>query len=548
MAGMRPTVHAKINGIDAVFLADSGSFWSILTATGAHRLNIPLLNTPHQLVSMGGMEVTHLAHAAFTLFGTEYPKVEFLVAGSDLGGETVGLLGQNVFRIGDTEYDLANGMIRVLRTSGDCQRTNLAYWANAKHQVASEIEIEYATATEPHNKGTVYVNGKLMHVIFDTGASITLLDLNAARRAGVPPPDPGGERRPPMSWIASVDSFKIGDEEVKHTRLRVGPMGAISHTDMLIGADFFLAHHVLIASSQRKLYFTYNGGPVFNLTQPPATAASAAEPANGTAPVASGGESLDAGSYARRGAAETSRHNYAHAIADLTRACELAPNEPDYFYERGMAYSLNDQGDLALADFGHAIQIKPDDLAARLARARLHVGHKDADALVLADLDVADRVAASDDSTRLEIGALYERAGNPTAAITEYTQWIDSHNRDESDLARGLNGRCWARALSGRELAQALDDCDRAVRRRPEDGSYYDSRGLVQLRLGHYDQAIRDYDKALRLSPKNAWSLYGRGIAKLRKGDSAGGHADIAAATAAAPKLPEEAARYGIKP
>ena len=47
---------------------------------------------------------------------------------------------------------------------------------------------------------------------------------------------------------------------------------------MLIGADFFLSHRIYVASSQRKLYFTYNGGPVFNLDTPgAATTAGAAE-------------------------------------------------------------------------------------------------------------------------------------------------------------------------------------------------------------------------------------------------------------------------------
>ena len=34
---------------------------------------------------------------------------------------------------------------------------------------------------------------------------------------------------------------------------------------MLLGADFFLSHRILVSNSQHKLYFTYNGGPVFQL-------------------------------------------------------------------------------------------------------------------------------------------------------------------------------------------------------------------------------------------------------------------------------------------
>ena len=37
---------------------------------------------------------------------------------------------------------------------------------------------------------------------------------------------------------------------------------------MLLGADFLRSHRVLVANSQRKLYFTYSGGPVFGGAAP----------------------------------------------------------------------------------------------------------------------------------------------------------------------------------------------------------------------------------------------------------------------------------------
>ena len=69
------------------------------------------------------------------------------------------------------------------------------------------------------------------------------------------------------TWIAPFASFKIGDEEIRNTRLRIGDIA--TDIDMLIGADFFLSHHLYVASSQHKLYFTYNGGPVFDLSASP---------------------------------------------------------------------------------------------------------------------------------------------------------------------------------------------------------------------------------------------------------------------------------------
>jgi len=33
--------------------------------------------------------------------------------------------------------------------------------------------------------------------------------------------------------------------------------------EVILGTDFLRAHRVMVARSQRKVYFTYSGGPVF---------------------------------------------------------------------------------------------------------------------------------------------------------------------------------------------------------------------------------------------------------------------------------------------
>ena len=69
------------------------------------------------------------------------------------------------------------------------------------------------------------------------------------------------------TWVATFGSVKIGDEEIKNAKLSIGDT-ATDAFDVLIGADFFMAHHVYVANSQGKLYFTYSGGPVFRSTAP----------------------------------------------------------------------------------------------------------------------------------------------------------------------------------------------------------------------------------------------------------------------------------------
>jgi len=78
-----------------------------------------------------------------------------------------------------------------------------------------------------------------------------------------------------------------------------------------------------------------------------------------------------------------------------------------------------------------------------------------------------------------------------------------------------------------------------------KSGTAFDSRGLVELRLGQYDRAIADYDAALKLNPRTAWSLYGRGLAKRHKGDPSA-QSDMDAAAAINPELTARAKALGI--
>ena len=47
------------------------------------------------------------------------------------------------------------------------------------------------------------------------------------------------------NWIAPFASFEIGGEKVTNTRLRVATIN-LPDSDMLLGADFFLSHRVLV--------------------------------------------------------------------------------------------------------------------------------------------------------------------------------------------------------------------------------------------------------------------------------------------------------------
>ena len=116
---------------------------------------------------------------------------------------------------------------------------------------------------------------------------------------------------------------------------------------------------------------------------------------------------------------------------------------------------------------------------------------------------------------------------------------------DEPEMANGL---CWTLAVLGESMDEARQACDTALRLRPDYAEALDSRALVNLRQGRFQEAWRDYDAALRLSPDATNLRYGRGIAALRLGRTAEGNADIAGALAASPGLAATYAGYGIRP
>ena len=598
MEGLRPLVLVKINGADARLVADSGAFYSMLSPAAAAEFKLPKRSAPFGAyvrgVGGGGTTPEIATVQSFTLANYALPKVEFLVGGNELGAGAVGLLGQNLMRIADVEYDLANGMLRLIKPE-NCGKRAMAYWAAASQPIAI-VDMRKPTVLTPQPIGSAFVNGIEVRVGFDTGAPVSMLSLSAAKRAGITPSSagvrPGGAihgvgHGAVDVWVAPLASFKIGGEEIQHTQVLVADL-KLQDFDMLLGDDFFLSHRIYLANGQGKLYFTYNGGPVFDLEGPRRAQSAAAStasvgspavtaplPASSPAPsfpqqpesdanssrtpvnppaaltsVASAGnvdradQPTDAAGFMRRGTAYAARKDFEHALADLKRACELAPQESDYYYELGRVQWQSGQPDLALQDFDRALELKPDHVAALVARAQLRVKRRTG---AKEDLDAVDRLSPPEDNLRLALGGTYEAIAEFGAAVHQYDLWIASH-REDVQLAGALNARCWAQAEANQNLDRALTDCNAALRLQPKRAAILDSRGLVRLRRSELDLSIADYDAALTLEPRLAASLYGRGLAKLRKGQQAEGSADLAAASAIQPNIAERFASFGLKP
>lgn len=516
MRGLVPMVPARINGVDAQFILDSGAFYSTLVEAAADRMKVaPVPGVGMQIRGLGGM---------------------------------AGLLGQNVLGAADVEYDLANGAVRMLKPLGDCGGVDLGYWVPGKTGV---VTLENAQSlTSPHTIGEAEVNGRKIRVLFDTGASTSFLSQSAARRVGLRLDAAGAKAGGLSSGIGSalsestlapVESFSIGGETIRNTSLRVGSRDLATMADMLLGADFFLSHRILVAKSQRRLYFTYNGGPVFRLDAPPSAATPTVDAAAVPADVAAG---TDADALGRRAAAAAARRDYRTAIAALDRAVELEPKAVARIRERaGVRAAAKDYAG-ARADFDRVLELAPGDAPALLGRGLTHLAQQ-APARARPDMEAALRAAPDDPQIVLGAAGGLLAAGDYGEAVALYDRWIAGHRGQERSWSL-LNSRCFARALWGRELDRARADCDAALRYGGRSSAVLDSRGLVNLRAGRLKEAVADYDAALKLQPRLAWSLYGRGWAKRAMGDAAGGAADMRAGVALDPELPKLVERAGL--
>lgn len=559
MEGMRVSVPVKVNGKDTRLWLDSGAFFSILPKAKTLELELKLEPLPGNfyLAGVGGNVSVELTTVkSFGIVGQELKNMQFIVGGSDAGN---GLIGRNILAMADTEFDLAHGSVKIIRPEG-CEHAGFAYWAAGKPFFTVPLAANNSNSRDHIFGLSVSINGARINAEFDTGAPASLISRRAAERAGIDLSGPsvipfsgigGFGRRSKKGWSVPVENISIGDEQILRTRLNVidGPIAdVVGAPDMLLGADFILAHHIYVARAQRRIYFTYSGGKPFSSFASASTEAPAPELPPGTYRVEAmedpAAHPRTAGEFARRGNVRLAQRLFAGAIADLSEAIRLDPDTADYYRDRAKAYRESDALVLARTDLDKALALSPDDGGLLRARAFMRLSQHDRTG-ALVDAEAAARVTPPSSLDAADIAFLFERLRQPARAIAMFDAVIAAHRRD-SALGGLLNGRCWVRALANVELDKALADCNDAIKRDGPKAAYLDSRGLIYFRRREFAAAIAGYDAALALIPTIPWTLYLRGLAKIALGQTDAGKADQTAGEAIQPDIAEEVRSYGI--
>lgn len=217
-----------------------------------------------------------------------------------------------------------------------------------------------------------------------------------------------------------------------------------------------------------------------------------------------------AAALVHRGVLRAAEGQHARAIADFGLALRLDPNNSDALSERGAVHQERGVLEIALRDYEAALAIDPNNSIAAYRREQALLGRVD---------DVQQQIA-------------------------QLTELLMREPRN----APALNNRCWVRAINDEDLNAALADCNAALGIQPGAAQTLDSRGLVYLKRGEFAAALADYEAALAVEPNRGHFLYGRGLARLRLGQEAQGEADLVAAENAEPGVTQLYAGYGYMP
>jgi len=269
MQGLRPTVPAKVDGADARFVLDSGDYESWITASGANRLRLKATLDASDYRAQGAGDSPMTTVKTFSLGGFVFNGAAFQVYEGKPGKDIDGFIGQKLLKVADVDYDLHGGFVRLMRPT-DCSGQPLAYWLKPGETFGTAgLTSGGLYGTEA--TATATINGVQVTTGFSTGNTVSILTLAAAKRIGISLHDPGVAAAGAMTWrgdqvktwIAPIKSFEFAGEEIHNTSLRITATDVTGH-DLVLGMDYFLSHHIYFSNSQKKLYVTYAGGPVFS--------------------------------------------------------------------------------------------------------------------------------------------------------------------------------------------------------------------------------------------------------------------------------------------
>ncbi len=227
--------------------------------------------------------------------------------------------------------------------------------------------------------------------------------------------------------------------------------------------------------------------------------------------------------WAGRGEARLASGDRAGAVADLTRAVEIAPDRAESWCWLGWA-TLGGDPTRARAALDRAVDLDPGLAFAWKLRGVARLQGRDAEGAMVDLTKAVELTGGEDASILVQRAQVYERIGRIDEALVDYTAAIELDARRELDegefYQRGLTlAVAHIRRAAHRRDRGAIDDAAadaiRATELAPQHLPGWELRAELEVARGDRAAALRSLDRAIELSPRKVSLLISR--ARFRK-------------------------------
>lgn len=179
--------------------------------------------------------------------------------------------------------------------------------------------------------------------------------------------------------------------------------------------------------------------------------------------------------YYRAGETQLEKHDWAEALEAFNACLRQDPLHADAYYSRAIVHERFDSLNSALTDYNIYLEFRPDHHEALFSRAQVRMRLEQNE---LAKADLLKLLSLPPGETT----AIFYRQNYHTGAV------------DQMFTSKGAQGA--------------------------HKGHIFNSIGLVDVKLGSYDEAIQYFDSSLRVAPGDPDVLVNRGTAKEKKRDT----------------------------
>ena len=223
------------------------------------------------------------------------------------------------------------------------------------------------------------------------------------------------------------------------------------------------------------------------------------------------------------GVTSLKQNRLSDAIAQLTMAIELVPDETVPYKNLAYAYIQDRNDSLAIQTYQKILELDPEDLESKGFLGALYIHNRDYDNAILYLEQVvnnADPTSAAYSQAVFNLALAYDMTEQSDKALETYKSALEV-NPDEKDLLFNM-GRLY---IMQQDYENAIVYLKRVLEQDPDDFEANATVGQCLNLLNKFEEAIPYLEKAVELNSNNpnAWNQLG--IAYIRTGQGEKGQA-----------------------